>query len=147
MAKRKSMEGPVPSKKRPLRRSEIPLVVVKAQPDGGFVATSPWFPEMVTAGDDLRETVQNVREALGAVTVTMPGKKTLRGPSEIPLVVVKPQADGGFVATSPWFPEMVTEGDDLREMVENVREALGAVIDMYDKLDQPLPTRPTRRWR
>ena len=57
---------------------------------------------------------------------------------KIPLVLTA-QPEGGFTVTSPVLPELVTEGDTLEEAVDNVRDALEAVIEIYEDLKKPLP--------
>lgn len=57
---------------------------------------------------------------------------------KIPLVLV-PQQEGGYTVTSPVLPELVTEGDTLEEALEHVRDALKAVIEIYEDLGKPLP--------
>lgn len=57
---------------------------------------------------------------------------------KIPLVLT-PQPEGGFTVTSPVLPELVTEGDTLEDAVDNVRDALEAVIEIYEDLKRPLP--------
>jgi antitoxin HicB len=57
---------------------------------------------------------------------------------KVPLVLT-PQAEGGYVVTSPMIPELVTEGDSLDEAIEHVRDALKAVIEIYEDLREPLP--------
>jgi len=57
---------------------------------------------------------------------------------KVPLVLT-PQPEGGFTVTSPILPELVTEGDTLEEAVGNVRDALQAVIEIYEDLKRPLP--------
>ena len=57
---------------------------------------------------------------------------------KLPLVLTA-QPEGGFTVTSPVLPELVTEGDTLEEAVDNVRDALEAVIELYDDLKKPLP--------
>ena len=45
---------------------KVPLVL-RAQPEGGYVVTSPALPELLTEGDTLEEAVSNVPDALTAV--------------------------------------------------------------------------------
>jgi antitoxin HicB len=52
---------------------------------------------------------------------------------KIPLLL-EPQPEGGFTVTSPLLPELVTEGDTAEEALENVRDALAAVIEAYQDL-------------
>lgn len=57
---------------------------------------------------------------------------------KVPLVLA-PQPEGGYTVTSPLLPELVTEGDTLDVAVENVRDALKAVVEIYEELGKPLP--------
>jgi antitoxin HicB len=57
---------------------------------------------------------------------------------KIPLIL-EPQPEGGYTITSPLLPELVTEGDTADEALENVRDALAAVVELYQELGRPLP--------
>jgi antitoxin HicB len=57
---------------------------------------------------------------------------------KIPLTL-EAQPEGGFTITSPLLPELITEGDSVAEALDNVRDALAAVIELYDDLSRPLP--------
>lgn len=57
---------------------------------------------------------------------------------KIPLVL-SPQPEGGFTVTSPVLPELVTEGDTVDEAMENVKDALAAVVEIYEEYGRPLP--------
>ena len=57
---------------------------------------------------------------------------------KVPLVLTA-QPEGGYTVTSPVLPELVTEGDTLEEAVNNVKDALVAVIETYEDLGRPLP--------
>ena len=57
---------------------------------------------------------------------------------KIPLVLTA-QPEGGYTVTSPLLPELLTEGDTLDEAVNNVRDALAAVVELYEDLGKPLP--------
>jgi antitoxin HicB len=46
---------------------------------------------------------------------------------KLPLIF-EPQTEGGFTVTSPLLPELITEGDSVEDALENVRDALAAVI-------------------
>ena len=61
---------------------------------------------------------------------------------KIPLILT-PQPGGGFTVTSPVLPELVTEGDSISEALANVKDALAAVIEIYQDQGRPLPS--TRR--
>ena len=57
---------------------------------------------------------------------------------KVPLVF-EPQPEGGFTVTSPLVPELITEGDTVEEALENVRDALAAVIEAYQEMGRTLP--------
>ena len=57
---------------------------------------------------------------------------------KIPLLLM-PQPEGGYTVTSPLLPEFVTEGDSLNEALENVKDALAAVIELYQDMGRSLP--------
>ena len=57
---------------------------------------------------------------------------------KIPLVLT-PQPEGGYTVTSPLLPELVTEGDALDEALRNVRDAVDAVVELYQDLGRSLP--------
>lgn len=57
---------------------------------------------------------------------------------KVPLVL-SPQPGGGYTVTSPLLPELVTEGDTLPELLDNVHDALKAVFETYEELGKPLP--------
>lgn len=57
---------------------------------------------------------------------------------KVPLVFVL-QAEGGYMVTSPWLPELVTEGNSIEEALENVRDAIAAVIELYQDMGRSLP--------
>jgi antitoxin HicB len=54
-------------------------------------------------------------------------------------LVFSPQPEGGFTVTSPVLPELVTEGDTIEEAFANVRDAFGAVVELYAAENRPLP--------
>lgn len=58
---------------------------------------------------------------------------------KIPLLL-EPQPEGGFTVTSPELPELITEGDSINEVMENVKDALQAVIESYNDLGRTLPS-------
>ena len=57
---------------------------------------------------------------------------------KIPLLLT-PQAEGGYTVTSPLLPELVTEGDSMPEALNNVEDALAAVIEIYQDSGRQLP--------
>jgi antitoxin HicB len=58
---------------------------------------------------------------------------------KLPLIF-EPQAEGGFTVTSPILPELITEGDSVEDALENVRDALAAVIEAYQETGKALPS-------
>jgi antitoxin HicB len=57
----------------------------------------------------------------------------------IPLILA-PQPEGGYTVTSPLLPELVTEGETAEEALENVKDAVAAVVELYEDLGRSLPT-------
>ena len=57
---------------------------------------------------------------------------------KVPLVLT-PQPEGGYTVTSPLLPELVTEGDSMYHALENVKDALAAVIELYEDIGHTLP--------
>lgn len=57
---------------------------------------------------------------------------------KLPLVF-ETQPEGGYTVTSPALPELVTEGDTVVDALENVRDALAAVIEIYRDRGRTLP--------
>jgi antitoxin HicB len=57
---------------------------------------------------------------------------------KLPLIF-EPQPEGGFTVTSPLLPELITEGDSVEDALENVRDALAAVIEIYQETGRSLP--------
>jgi antitoxin HicB len=57
---------------------------------------------------------------------------------KLPLLF-EPQPEGGFTVTSPLLPELITEGDTFDDAMENVRDALAAVLEIYQDTGRALP--------
>ena len=57
---------------------------------------------------------------------------------KLPLVMA-PQSVGGWTITCPILPGLITEADTLEEVSTNVTDALEALIEGYEELNQPLP--------
>ncbi len=57
---------------------------------------------------------------------------------KLPLVLA-PQPEGGYTVTCPVLPELITEGNTPEEAVNNVQDALAAVIELYDDRGRRLP--------
>ena len=58
---------------------------------------------------------------------------------KLPLVL-SPQPEGGYTVTCPILPELITEGDTVQEALDNVRDALAALLEAYQALKRPLPS-------
>ena len=57
---------------------------------------------------------------------------------KVPLVMT-PQPEGGYTVTSPVLPELVTEGETLSDALHNAKDALAAVIELYEEDGRSLP--------
>lgn len=57
---------------------------------------------------------------------------------KLPLVL-EPQPEGGYNITCPLITNLITEADKLEEVIPNVSDALAALIEAYEDLNQPLP--------
>jgi antitoxin HicB len=58
---------------------------------------------------------------------------------KLPLVF-EPQPEGGYTVTSPALPELLTEGDSFEDALENVRDAMAAVLEIDRDLRKSLPS-------
>lgn len=54
-------------------------------------------------------------------------------------VVLDPQPEGGYTVTCPLLPELITEGDTVQEALNNVNDALAAILEAYEDLGRPVP--------
>lgn len=57
---------------------------------------------------------------------------------KLPLIL-EPQPEGGYTITCPLLPNLITEADTLEEVLPNVSDALSAIIEAYQDLNQSLP--------
>jgi antitoxin HicB len=57
---------------------------------------------------------------------------------KLPLIL-EPQPEGGYTVTCPLLPELITEGDSVREALDNAADALAAVVEAYEDLGRPMP--------
>lgn len=57
---------------------------------------------------------------------------------KLPLVLA-PQPEGGYTVTSPLCPELITEGDSAEQALLNIKDALAAVLEIYQDEGRPLP--------
>lgn len=58
--------------------------------------------------------------------------------AKIPLIL-EPQPEGGWTVTSPVLPELLTEGDSIEEIRENVQDCFAGLVEMYEDDERPLP--------
>ena len=54
-------------------------------------------------------------------------------------VLFEPAEEGGYVATCPALPGLVTEGDTLEEAREMVRDAIRGYLESLHKDGLPIP--------
>jgi antitoxin HicB len=54
-------------------------------------------------------------------------------------LVLEPQPEGGWTITCPILRGLITEADTVSEIIPNVTDALEALIEGYEELNQPLP--------
>jgi len=54
-------------------------------------------------------------------------------------VLFEPAEEGGFVATCPALPGLVTEGDTLEEAREMVKDAIRRYLESFAKDNLPAP--------
>ncbi|MCL0040845.1 hypothetical protein M1M90_01975 [Thermodesulfovibrionales bacterium] len=57
---------------------------------------------------------------------------------KLPLIL-EPQPEGGYTITCPILSDLITEADNLNEVIPNVADALTALIEAYEDLNKPLP--------
>jgi len=60
-----------------------------------------------------------------------------RAVNKLPLVLDR-QPEGGYVVTCPFIPELITEGDNVSEAMQNANDALNAIIEAFRELKRPL---------
>jgi len=58
---------------------------------------------------------------------------------KLPLVL-EPQPEGGYVVTCPLLPELITEGENVQEALQNANDALAAIVEAFKELKRPLPS-------
>ena len=57
---------------------------------------------------------------------------------KIPLIL-EPQPEGGWTVKSPILPELITEVDDLKDLNLIVKDAVEAVLELYEETGKELP--------
>lgn len=58
---------------------------------------------------------------------------------KLPLVL-DPQPEGGYVVTCPLLPELITEGENVQDALQNANDALAAIVEALKELNQPMPS-------
>ena len=54
-------------------------------------------------------------------------------------IIATPEPEGGFTITCKELPELITVGDSLDEVIENVKDAFMAVFKIYQDTGRTLP--------
>lgn len=54
-------------------------------------------------------------------------------------VLLEPAPEGGYNVTVPSLPEVVTEGETLKQAVRNAREAISLALLVRRDLGEPMP--------
>jgi len=55
------------------------------------------------------------------------------------LLVLDPQPEGGYVVTCPLLPELITEGENVQDALQNANDALIAIVEALKELKRPMP--------
>ena len=55
-------------------------------------------------------------------------------------LLLEPQPEGGYTVTCPLLPDLITEADCIEEVIPHVADALAALIEAYEDLNQLLPS-------
>ena len=58
--------------------------------------------------------------------------------AKVPLVL-EPQPEGEWTVTSPLLPELITEGDSIEEIRENIQDCFSDIVEMYEDMGRPPP--------
>lgn len=58
---------------------------------------------------------------------------------KIPLIL-EPQPEGGWTVTSPVLPELITEVDNLQDLNAVVKDAVSAVLELYEDTGKEIPS-------
>ena len=58
---------------------------------------------------------------------------------KLPLVLAA-QPEGGYTVTCPLLPELISEGDTVRDALTNAEDALAAVLEALEDLGRPRPS-------
>ncbi len=58
---------------------------------------------------------------------------------KLPLVL-EPQPEGGYTVTCPLLPELITEGDNVQDALQNANDALTAIVEGLATLGKSMMT-------
>lgn len=53
-------------------------------------------------------------------------------------IVIEPYPDGGFSVRSPLIPELISEGETFEDALHSARDAVRAVLELYEDTNKPL---------
>jgi predicted RNase H-like HicB family nuclease len=67
-----------------------------------------------------------------------PATAVVRGSAYTYTVLFEPAPEGGYTATVPVLPGVITEGDTLEEARERVKEAIRGYLKVLRKHPQPI---------
>lgn len=62
---------------------------------------------------------------------------------KVPITIDR-EPEGGYAVRSPALPELITEGATLGHAVEQIQDAVAAVLELYEDLGKPLPSGMTQ---
>ena len=54
-------------------------------------------------------------------------------------LILKPQPDGVYTVNCKELPELITEGDSVKEALENAKDAFIATLELYGEYKRELP--------
>lgn len=55
-------------------------------------------------------------------------------------VMFEPAEEGGYIVTCQELPELITQGDTFEEAEEMAKDALLAVVELYEDIGKELPS-------
>ncbi len=54
-------------------------------------------------------------------------------------VILKPAEEGGYLVRVPAFPEVITDGDTVKECLDNAKEAIELAMEIYQERGDLIP--------
>lgn len=136
-----------------MNKSRYEIIIDWSEADQAFIAKVPELAGCAADGPTYQEALAAVEVVIGEWLETArelgrpiptPQDRLLmpKGVSmycKLPLIL-EPQPEGGFTVTSPLLPALITEGDTVEDALDNVRDALAAVIEAYQETGRSLPS-------